>query len=35
MFATIAVGIGVAGIAIAGIALSRREKVEGEKIPRY
>jgi hypothetical protein len=35
MFATIAVGIGVAGIAIAVIALSRREKVEGEKIPRY
>jgi hypothetical protein len=35
MFATIAVGIGVAGIAIAGIALSRKEKVEGEKIPRY
>ncbi len=35
MFAMIAVGIGVAGIAIAGIALSRREKVEGEKIPRY
>src|SRR5919204_5052116 len=35
MFATIAVGIGVAGIAIAAIALSRREKVEGEKIPRY
>jgi hypothetical protein len=35
MFATIAVGIGVAGIAIASIALSRREKVEGEKIPRY
>jgi methyl-accepting chemotaxis protein len=35
MFATIAVGIGVAGIAIAGIALSRREKVEGEKIHRY
>jgi hypothetical protein len=35
MFATIAVGIGVAGIAIAGIALSRREKVEDEKIPRY
>jgi hypothetical protein len=35
MFAMIAVGIGVAGIAIATIALSRREKVEGEKIPRY
>jgi hypothetical protein len=35
MFATIAVGIGVAGIAIAAIALSRREKVEGEKIRRY
>jgi hypothetical protein len=35
MFATIATGIGVAGIAIASIALSRREKVEGEKIPRY
>jgi hypothetical protein len=35
MFATIALGIGVAGIAIGGIALSRREKVEGEKIPRY
>lgn len=35
MFATIAVGIGVAGIAIAVIALSRREKVEGEKIRRY
>jgi methyl-accepting chemotaxis protein len=35
MFAIIAVGIGVAGIAIAAIALSRREKVEGEKIPRY
>jgi hypothetical protein len=35
IFATIAVGIGVAGIAIAAIALSRREKVEGEKIPRY
>jgi outer membrane murein-binding lipoprotein Lpp len=35
MFATIAVGIGVAGIAIAAIALSRREKVEGEKIPKY
>ena len=35
MFAIIAVGIGVAGIALAGIALSRREKVEGEKIPRY
>jgi hypothetical protein len=35
MFATIAVGIGVAGIAIGAIALSRREKVEGEKISRY
>jgi hypothetical protein len=35
MFATIAVGIGAAGIAIAVIALSRREKVEGEKISRY
>jgi hypothetical protein len=35
MFGTIAVGIGVAGIAIAAIALSRREKVEGEKIRRY
>jgi hypothetical protein len=34
MFATIATGIGVAGIAIAAIALSRREKVEGEKIRR-
>jgi hypothetical protein len=35
MFAIIAVGIGIAGIAIAVIALSRREKVEGEKIRRY
>ena len=35
MFAMIAVGIGVAGIAIAVIALSRRERVEGEKIRRY
>jgi hypothetical protein len=35
MFATISVGVGVAGIAIAAIALSRRERVEGEKIPRY
>jgi hypothetical protein len=35
MFAMIAVGIGVAGIAIGVIALSRREKVEGEKIRRY
>lgn len=35
MFAMIAVGIGVAGIAIAVIALSRRERVEGEKIKRY
>jgi hypothetical protein len=35
MFATISVGVGVAGIAIAVIALSRRERVEGEKIPRY
>jgi len=35
MFATIAVGIGVAGIAIAAIALSRIEKVQGEKISRY
>ena len=35
MFAMIAVGIGAAGVAIAGIALSRREKVEGEKIRRY
>ena len=35
MFSTIAVGIGVAGIAIAVIALSRREKLEGEKIRRY
>jgi hypothetical protein len=35
MFAMISVGIGVAGIAIAVIALSRRERVEGEKIKRY
>ena len=35
LFAMIAVGIGVAGIAIAVIALSRRERVEGEKIHRY
>ena len=35
MFATIGVGIGVAGIALAVIALSRREKIEGEKIRRY
>ena len=35
MFAMIAVGIGVAGIAIAVVALSRRERVEGEKIRRY
>jgi hypothetical protein len=35
MFAMIAVGIGVAGIAIAVIALSRRERLEGEKIKRY
>ena len=35
MFAMISVGIGVAGIAIAVIALSRRERVEGEKIHRY
>jgi hypothetical protein len=35
IFAMIAVGIGVAGIAIAVIALSRREKVEGEKIRRF
>src|SRR5215208_1749819 len=35
MFATISVGVGVAGIAIAVIALSRRERAEGEKIPRY
>jgi hypothetical protein len=35
MFAMIAVGIGVAGIAIGVIALSRRERVEGEKIRRY
>ena len=35
LFAMIAVGIGVAGIAIAVIALSRRERVEGEKIKRY
>jgi hypothetical protein len=34
MFATIATGIGIAGIAIAAIALSRREKVEGERIRR-
>ena len=35
MFAMISVGIGVAGIAIAVIALSRRERVEGEKIKGY
>ncbi|HEY6757509.1 MAG TPA: hypothetical protein VI037_09020 [Nitrososphaera sp.] len=35
MFAMIAVGIGVAGIAIAVVALSRRERIEGEKIRRY
>lgn len=35
MFATIGVGIGVAGIALAVIALSRREKIEGEKIRGY
>jgi hypothetical protein len=35
MFGMIGVGIGVAGIALAVIALSRREKVEGEKVPRF
>lgn len=35
MFATIGVGIGIAGIALAVIALSRREKIEGEKISKY
>jgi phosphotransferase system glucose/maltose/N-acetylglucosamine-specific IIC component len=35
MFATIGVGIGIAGIALAVIALSRRERVEGERIRKY
>jgi hypothetical protein len=35
MFGMIGVGIGVAGIALAVISLSRREKVEGEKVPRF
>jgi hypothetical protein len=35
MFGMIGVGVGVAGIALAVIALSRREKVEGEKVPRF
>jgi phosphotransferase system glucose/maltose/N-acetylglucosamine-specific IIC component len=35
MFGMIGVGVGVAGIVIAVIALSRREKVEGEKISRF
>jgi hypothetical protein len=35
MFATIGVGIGIAGIALAVIALSRKERIEGEKIRRF
>lgn len=35
IFGMIGVGVGVAGIVIAVIALSRREKVEGEKVPRF
>jgi hypothetical protein len=35
MFGMIGVGVGVAGIALAVIALSRKEKVEGEKVPRF
>ncbi|MER3407326.1 MAG: hypothetical protein C4292_00420 [Nitrososphaera sp.] len=35
LFGMIGVGVGVAGIVIAVIALSRREKVEGEKVPRF
>jgi hypothetical protein len=35
IFGMIGVGVGVAGIALAVIALSRREKVEGEKVPRF
>ena len=35
MFATIGVGIGIAGIALAVIALSRKERIEGEKVRRF
>jgi hypothetical protein len=35
IFGMIGVGVGVAGIALAVIALSRKEKVEGERVSRF
>jgi len=35
MFGMIGVGVGVAGIALGVYALSRKEKVEGEKVPKF